>query len=233
MQLFYVDRFEINRKPEMRAFPLFTNWTSHTLRERQKRELDDGFFGGGSLCDPIEIPADHYGNSSPGGGNNNAGDCGDKDDVNGDGESVLGRKVMKETLFIASRLEALKKMICDAPISELQKKEFSDSVMAAQKILGIKIDLSMPGSGEGGSSVPREEDAFFYRDDVFDLADQASAGALVNNEQARPNKDNDPIEAPDFRLLETEIAGDGPPVGHSSGERNDSEGLVHQVDILN
>lgn len=232
MQLFYVDRFEINGRPEMRAFPLFTNWTSQTLRDRQKRELDDGYFGGGSLCDPIEIPAEHYKDVSRGcGGSNN--DGGDKDGESGYEESVLGRKIMKETLFIASRLEVLKKMIGDAPISELRKKEFSDSVVAAQKILGINIDLNVQATRDEAPNVPRKEDAFFYRDDVFDLADQASAGVKDNNEEARPSKNTNPIEAPNFDLLETQIEKDAPPINHSPIDKNAPLIAMEQVHILN
>lgn len=46
-------RVVVFNKSVHRKFPLFTNWTTVSLRDRQAQELDDGGFGDGMSCDPI------------------------------------------------------------------------------------------------------------------------------------------------------------------------------------
>ncbi|XP_057803563.1 uncharacterized protein LOC131018886 [Salvia miltiorrhiza] len=168
--LLYVDRFEMNRKPENRLFPIFMNWSTVGLRERQRRELEDGFFGGGSLCEPIQLPDDYMNvDQRPIENINHEGDT----DIE---NSSLVCRIMKEAIDIAERMEKIRQLVQGATLAERQSKVFKKSVSAACKIIGVTINIDAPESSQNMDL----DDHLFY--DSNDSVDATSAEAIPSFE---------------------------------------------------
>ncbi|XP_057775900.1 factor of DNA methylation 4-like isoform X2 [Salvia miltiorrhiza] len=150
--LFYVDRVEINRCMEVRSFPVIGNWTTSTLRERQRRELVDGYFGGGALRVPVKLPEEYV-------------------DDHHDEQLSLPLRIMQKAVIIAAGIEKLKRLVRSASEEERQDQKFKDSVLAASKMLGINIDVSSNGANIDNASAEAGPSRKKIKTDVDSIAE--------------------------------------------------------------